>query len=374
MLRIRPVAVLAGLVASAALLVVAFAGAGAYASSRTASKVVPAGISSAEAIVEQHEVKQPPIPVPKLKRRPPSGKRITITTCTIPVCRQATDAAVTAAEKLGWKATYEVWDPTPQGYVESWNEILAKPPQLIAFTGGFPDVLVAHQIAKAASLKIPMIDIAPALGKVSSPGVDGVVGGSAMFQRDGVLMADTVVANAKGKAATAFIDDSELGVEFAPTLSGYKAELARTCGCSTSVFAVATAGPAGPRIGTIVSYVQSHPNVRYLVAAVSSMLVGVPQALKSVGLNKRVKLVTRAPQASDITELHSGGILAEVQDEDQASGWRAIDSLARITVGETPSMNVAGYHAILTAKNTTSGVVPTPPGIPNAYLSAWHVK
>jgi ribose transport system substrate-binding protein len=172
-----------------------------------------------------------------------------------------------------------------------------------------------------------------------------------------------------------FIDDSSVKVIFAPTLNGYKAELARTCGCSSDELDVNSTGPAGPRISAIVSYVQSHPNVRYVVAGTGTMLAGVPEALKSAGLNKQVKLISRAPISSDVAELRSGGEFAEVQDETVASGWRAIDSLARITVGEKPGANVPGYHAILTAKNIPSkNVVPTPPGIPSSYLSAWHLK
>jgi hypothetical protein len=364
--------------AAAGLIALALAACGSSESESSATpaashEAVPAGIQHAVDAYKKYTAPQPPVPVEALPDRPPQGKSIAITTCAIPVCRNTTDAAVAAAKALGWKVNYVVYAPTPQGYAQSWTKILQNPPDLIAFSGIFPDEVVAEQLAKARSLKIPMVDMAPANG-VPTEGVAAVTAGSEMFRLDGVLMADAIAADAKQKANVVFVNDPLYKALFAPAKEGLTQELKATCACPLDEIQVSTVGPAGQRISAIVSYAQSHQDVKYIVPAVADMIPGLPEALQSAGLTKRVKLVSRAPQKADIPLLRSGAELANVQDENSAAGWRAIDALARVTVDAEPEPNAAGYHAILTQSNLTSNEIPAVPGIPDSYLKAWQLK
>ena len=55
---------------------------------------------------------------------------------------------------------------------------------------------------------------------------------------------------------------------------------------------------------TIVSYVRSHPNVKYVVASTDGLTIGLPGALKAAGLN--VKLVGQGATPTNIQYLKSG--------------------------------------------------------------------
>lgn len=60
------------------------------------------------------------------------------------------------------------------------------------------------------------------------------------------------------------------------------------------------------------------------------------------------------------------------------AGWRVIDGLARLSLGETPSdtwFEPGGWHQIFTTENITQTTEPpSTPGSPDAFLTAWGIE
>jgi hypothetical protein len=331
-----------------------------------------AGIKQAQAVVAKLSKPQPAIVVKSLPRRPPTAETIDITTCALTVCEATTNSAVQAAKALGWHVKYLVTAPTPQAYVQSWNQMLQQPPKLIANTQIFPNTLIAKQLAKAQSLGIKIVEMG-AGGLPTPPGVPSVAG-SAQFYASAQLMGDIIAADAKGPAEVLVPMDPIFATEWKPLMAGLTSTLKATCGCTVATTQVSVEASQGQIASSIISFLQRTPSVKYVAAFTPGYLVGLPQALAAAGLQSRVKLVGREPQLSDLQYLKAGQELGQAYSENAAAGWRAIDALARQTVGVKPALNVSGYHAILTPQNTHSTAVPTVPGVPPVYLKAWHLQ
>jgi ABC-type sugar transport system substrate-binding protein len=126
-----------------------------------------------------------------------------------------------------------------------------------------------------------------------------------------------------------------------------------------------------------VSFVQRHPEIKYLAFALNDFTVGVPEALKAAGVAAKVKIVSRAPQLPNLKAIADGDQYAAVADEDVAGGLRGLDGLARALVGDPldPCCRFPdGWHQIY-RKNTVDPSKPSAtPGVPDSFLKAWRIQ
>ena len=92
--------------------------------------------------------------------------------------------------------------------------------------------------------------------------------------------------------------------------------------------------------------------MKYLVFGFADLATGVPQALKAAGLADQVRIVSRAPQPTNLENIKAGTEFASVGEENAAAGYRAVDMLARKLAGGKPlDNNPVGWHQIFTKKN-----------------------
>ncbi len=334
--------------------------------------------AAAQKHVKQFSVAQDPVAISKLPSKPNSSLTVAISTCVLPVCHTTTDAAAKAAKALGWTARQYESDLTPEGYVRVWDQILENPPDLIAYTPSVPDAAVSKQLQAAAAKHIPVVAIAPAGDRPSKAGpVFAAYAGYPYFLDTGTLMGDTIVADGGAGSDTVFVWDPALSTIWDPMKAGLVKAISAT-GSEPSVFESPTTGIGTQVPGQIVSYLQSHPNVKYVAFALGDYTAGVPAALAAAGLSDQVKIVSANPQASNLANIKDGKEFASVASENTASGWRAIDGLARLSLGLKPDdtwFEPSGWHQIFLAGGVTQTTQPpTTPGTPDAFLTAWGVN
>jgi ribose transport system substrate-binding protein len=336
----------------------------------------PAVVRAKAEFVKFHAV-QPPLAIPVLPKRPPSGLRLTLTTCPLPVCLAATNPAAAAAKLLGWKVRTIQAPYTPEGYQTAWNQALQQPTDLIAASAVVPNSFISKQLAVVAQRKTPLVMFVPPAGDTptsNGPLLAGVVG-PPQFAQDGRLMADAVIADANTGPSTVWITDPAV-VIFKPAQTAFT-QTVTTAGGHVDELDVSLAGIGKTVPGQVVSYVQAHPNVKYLAFALDDLTIGVPQALKAAGAFDGVKIVSRAPQPANLAAIKAGDEWASVADDDASAGYRAIDQLARI-VERVPLGDLrdpAGWGQILTKDNITETTAPPAPlGLPGAFLKAWHLQ
>jgi len=83
----------------------------------------------------------------------------------------------------------------------------------------------------------------------------------------------------------------------------------------------------------VAAYVQSHPNVNYVHLAFSDLGLGIPQALKSAGLDEKVKITGVQANAAVLEEIVKGNIAAWTSQAQEFVGWLSLDALARLAKG-----------------------------------------
>jgi len=185
-------------------------------------------------------------------------------------------------------------------------------------------------------------------------------------------MGAAVVADAKGAAKTLFVQDPNLKPLFGPLQDAFTTQVTAAGGAvATLTISSASVGNQVPT--QVVSYLQAHPNVKYVAFPTDDYLAGVPQALSTAGVSG-VKLLGTAPQAANLAAIKAGTEWLSIADEDAAAGYRAIDTLARILEHMPFDTAPAGWHQIMTKDDVTqtSGEQPTP-GSPQSFFAAWHV-
>jgi ABC-type sugar transport system substrate-binding protein len=336
-----------------------------------------AAITAAKAEFVKYLKPQPAIVVPELPSKPPTGLSVTITGCPLPVCVSLTSPAVEAAKTLGWKVAFLQVGLTPQAYQASLNQVLQSPPRLAAITSVTPDSFVSRELAAIARTGTEIAEIAPAGDNPSTGGpVKAAVNGAPEMAESGRLMGDAVVADG-GKASSVFVWDSSFSSIWGPVKRNFT-DVVAGAGGTVDVLDVSQAN-IGKSIPTqVTSYLQAHPNVRYVAFALSDLDAGVPQALRAAGLSSRVKLISRGPSITTLKDIADGDEWATVGEEDPSNGYRVIDQLARLVMNVPLSgdlRNPAGWHQIFIRSNVPgTSSVPTPPGYPEAFLAAWHLR
>jgi hypothetical protein len=370
------VGVVAALVAAGAV-----AGCGGKSSSSTTASATgsssSAAVQAANALVAKFDKAQPPIAPSPLSKKPPTNLNVALVSCPLPICQTVNQASAAAAKALGWKLKEYDTQITPEAYVATWQRVLGDKPDLIVYAVLLPNQLITKQLAEVKAEKIPAVGLAP--GMTDKPSASGPMvaaySGTPMMATDGKLMGNVVVSDAGGAAKTVFITDPELKLQFGPVQTEF-AKVVGAAGGSVGGLNVRTQDIGRTIPTAVVSYVQRHPDVKYLVFALNDLTAGVPEALRGAGLLDKVKIISRAPQQANLKAIADGDQYAAVADEDAAAVWRAFDALARIEVGDPLSAGLRypdGWHQIF-RKNTVDPSKPlTTPGVPGAFLTAWHV-
>ena len=334
-------------------------------------------VEAAKAEFEKFIKPQPDIEIPPVPKKPPTGTKLTVVTCPLPVCRAETDPAKKAAEELGWSIEYLQTELTPEAYQATMDQVVAKPPEALSVIASIPYEVIEKQIKELAAKKVPIVAIAPIGIEPNEAGpVLGVVTGPPQFGQSGRLMGDAVVADHGEGAKTVFITDPSLKGVWGPVQEEFT-KVVTGAGGEVEELQV-EAAQIGKSIPTqVTSYVQSHSDVEYLAFALNDLTVGVPQALESAGLNESVKIVSRAPQPANLENIKNGVEWTSVAEENSAGGYRSIDQLVRamqgVPLGELA--NPAGWAQIINSESVTeTDAVPTTPGFPTVFQEAWHLK
>lgn len=331
-------------------------------------------VQAAKHAVADLSAVQTPIEVPALTKPAPKHVRLSVLTCVVPVCKTGTDAAITAAKKLGWTVTEVQTQITPADYSSGWTTVMQQKPDAILFVPTFPSEVAAQQIAEAKRLKIALIAVSYNAPTLQASGADYAVTGAPELAKSGELMGDVIVADAGGPTDVLFVWDPTLSNTLTPVKNALT-DVATKAGARVQVLKVSLSGIGQTIPGEVVNYLQRHPEIKYIVMSLADFDSGVPQALSAVGLNGKVKIVSRAPQPGDLAQVKSGAQFATVAEEVSASGYRAVDDVIRLLSGGAPvERDPVGWHQILFKDNITqTQTTPVTPGVPDVFYKAWQV-
>jgi ABC-type sugar transport system substrate-binding protein len=333
------------------------------------------GFGRATAVYEQYKQTPAPLVLPPLSKKVTPGQSVAILTCPLPACKLTTDAVAAAAKALSWKPSIFVSQFSPESYQKTWNQMLQTHPNSIAAVGLLPNASIAKQLAQAQGSGVKVVIISPNGDPFGANGVDDQINGAPLFSKGGVLAADTIVVDAKGKpASVAMVSDPNQG-QLNQSEAPLEAELTKNCsGCSAAKVDINLANPPAQNAQAVISYLQRHPDVTYLYYTVADAALGVPEALASAGLGGKVKIITLTPDLTALDDIKKGTQFATIQDEVITGGWRAIDALARLSVGDPlgPEKNPPGLFRIIDKSNVVPGKVPDSCCVPGSFTKSWN--
>ncbi|MFE5703942.1 sugar ABC transporter substrate-binding protein [Rhodococcus koreensis] len=263
----------------------------------------------------------------------PAGKRIVVALPTT-AKGSANDALFRhAAEQLGIEVEIRNVDTTSEKITDTFDEIARDPNLDGLYVNSRDPSLWQAQFDQIAGRGVPIV-----LGAITddpawtSRSVN-VMSSSRVVKQITEDAADWMVADSNGTGSSVVFT-----IPVQRTLSAigdtYRARLNDTCpGCGVDVVDVKGFSSIGKDLpGTVVSYLQSHPDVKYVFLAFGDMVTGVPDALRAAGLSD-VKLSTQSAGASNIQYLNQGTEAADLAYTHPYMAYVAVDALARGMLG-----------------------------------------
>ena len=293
----------------------------------------PAASTTAQAAVEAPPTK-PPTEIQvsqELPSRPPAGKRAIFLQCELPACERYVPGVQAAAKALGWSAKVQVFKNANPG--AGLQSAINERPDYIAITG-IPAAALKPQLKAAAEADIPVISCATP-DKPEPGGYAMQCGGS--LEVDADYVGRWMVNDSGGDADMVAVTIPQFPVLNTET-DWFKERLKGQCaGCSFDQLDVSVQDVGGGAVPQkVVAYLQSHPEVKYVYFTFNDLTRGVPAALRTAGLDGKVKLVGAAGDASIMKEIGSTQSAWTIAPN-VYSAWVMFDAMARLSVGESLS-------------------------------------
>jgi ABC-type sugar transport system substrate-binding protein len=333
--RKRPIIAMWVVAVSLAVFTAAACGSSASGQSVSGDSSSSQGLAMAKKVVDQYRTRPSRLLVTAPVGKPiPAGKTIAFIHCGVPACNIWRDAFQQAASVLGWTVKTYYTNGTVAGVATAFDQVLQDKPDAVVSTG-FPSTDFASQIAQLKAMNIPVMN-----SYVAQTAGDGqplvLVSGEGPV---GQIYAAEATVLQDGKANVLFANATGGGFDvLKPVLSTFKTDFPQYCpGCQVAYQNVPQGTIGSQSTTTIVSYLESHPDVNTLIntsAAITES--GLPAALRAAGITK-VKILDDAPNQVDYAYIRSGLETAAIQEPIDTTAWSLIDGLARIFTGGSPS-------------------------------------
>jgi ribose transport system substrate-binding protein len=217
-----------------------------------------------------------------------------------------------------------------------------------------PPAVVAPAIAQAnrAGIKIISAEIqnpGPPLPDVPKT-VDAIAGHS--YSIPTKTMASQVVADSGGKASVLFLSANDIGPGSKQGTATFVSTMKRLCpSCSVKV----QDAPVGqwPGLGgRVSSFLRANPKVNYVVPIFDGMSVYIVPGIRSIGAQKRVKIVSGDATPSVLENIRRGNVvIGDVGQPNVWTGWAIMDQTARVLVGVKPLLDVGIKYRLFTKQN-----------------------
>jgi ABC-type sugar transport system substrate-binding protein len=337
-----------------------------------------ADVASAQSFVKQYEHRPAKVNVTPLPAAP-KRDTIAIMNATSAPMAMIYSGVQQAAALVGWKAVAIPFDPTNQPtLIAAMNAALTLSPKPVAVVViSVPQVVWAKEIPKYKAAGIAIITFA-APTPVSGPvkvSLEGALDAKVM----GRLLANWVIADSGGKADVLLVGFPDIGlykalaaVEVATFRSGCP-------GCSITPLNLTLTQLFNGANNPVVSALQSHPDIKYVVTPNGQALLGLDAALQTAGISG-VKVAGAKPVLQELQSLARGDGGAWITSPYAAYGYLMVDAALRIAAGiPIPDGDGGQPVALLTKDNVGTGTITdaaqeVPENYKALYAAAWKVS
>jgi ribose transport system substrate-binding protein len=311
----------------------------------------------------------------KLTKKPPAGKKAYMIAGPEGALAGAKTQFVQAAAALGWTGkviTFDITNPLAPGQAIQQ-----------AITGGASYIAVysvaaaqmTQGLAAAKAAHVPVIEV------YNSDPVQGAANGIYASVAAGQkpfwnILPDFIIGGSGAKAHVLLVNVPDVIVlkTVAAIASAQFASQCSACTVKTLNISASDLGN-GSVPSEVVSALQADPSINYALFTFGDLAGGVPQALQSAGL--KAKIVGGSPDLAQIQSLDSGTSAAWAEFGDPESAWRAVDAMARLSVGDPVDESQANEQpfVIFTPHSAPrpAALWNGPSGFQNQYRALWHV-
>jgi ribose transport system substrate-binding protein len=361
----------------AALVGVSACGSSSSSSSPSHAAAISGGgpaVQAAETAVANYSKLPAPIVLPAVGKPIPKQVNLDLLTVATPSIQFLNGGVLAGAKALGWNVRTITPQTAPEAYSSALDSIVQQKPSAVIFFTPFPLTSFSSQLQQLKAAGVPVITAGASSYPVggSSPVVADTSGAN-IFGPLATLMAQTIVADAKGAPDAAWVVDPSVPAWTTMT-QHFKSEIESAGGKFYEIDVPETSiGKDAPT--RIVSFLQAHPDVKYLSLVVGAYGLGLQQALAAAGLSDRVKLSDTDATPQDIVAIRAGQLNSTVGIETETAGWRLVDLMAR-TLARTPLPYVHVPSDFLVISKGDVALANDIGGFPHqdsAFLKAWGV-
>jgi ABC-type sugar transport system substrate-binding protein len=309
-----------------------------------------------------------------LTKRPPQGKKVVFLSNGIEIAQEIGAGMKAGAAALGWNyKTLSVDQNNPATVTSSMLAAINDGADAV-FVSATPSAVFKSALPAAKAKGTSVIDVASGNGPqgltslVNNAKNNGPVWGK-ILALGALADAEKAHETAKMVLVTSPIFQTILG----PTDGAAKATVSQVCPkCSFHVLPIAPNRLfTGKAPSDVVSYLQAHPDVKYVLQDSSLTDQGLVPALKGAGLSG-IKIYGVAPLKPQVAAVQAGDEQGWVVDPLQVEGWMAIDAAARATTGDDPKLyNSEGIPAYLLTKANASSPAEVPADYASQFKKMW---
>jgi hypothetical protein len=261
-----------------------------------------------------------------------TGKTVVYLECSIVNCKIHADALADAFKPLGIKLKTVDSGLSPESFKNALTTAASLHPDGL-ISDAIPASISQGPIDAMAADGVSVVSIvAPdlKLGK----NVANVMGAPYM-DRQGSTLANWTIADSGGSANALYLNDTTLS--FSPfAAKGLNTAFSKNCpGCKVDTLGTNSGEISTALPNKISSYLQAHPDVKYLVGEYCALFTGVPGALATAGI-KGIKTVCASPTQIDQQSMQAGQETAGIFNSNAAMSWYAADTVARLMSGDQP--------------------------------------
>ena len=267
-----------------------------------------------------------------LPAKPKPGESVYYIGCGFPVCDQIFEGIKAGSETLGWKATKINIDQSNPATINSGVEQAIQNGATIVIQTGNEVASFEAALRTAKERNVLFLD-----GNTNNPQGDSgiqarVAPTNVMLPKYGELVGNLIVADSNGKAKVGFVRIKTYDNIFQEGFESVKKTLDERCPstCTGEEIIVGVQDFFNQKLpGRVVSYLQSHPDINYLVFGFGTPETGVVPALQEAGLTD-IKLTGFFPEPAQQAEIEGGASLPWPGAPLGVEGWQFVDAAARI--------------------------------------------
>jgi ribose transport system substrate-binding protein len=293
----------------------------------------------------------------------PTGKSVIVVSAGVQAALTLDQGVQAGGKALGWNVTTKLVGVGSAAEQAAYAAALQAHPDAVVASGVYPTVAELRAL-RQAGIKVAGIGASP------STYYNLEIRNPPWQELQGRIATAWMATDAKGAPAVVGM----VNVVDLPSIveihQGVAASLPQYCAkCKLKTLNISYTSIGTDATARITNWLRANPDINYLFLPIDTVLNGLPAALSAAGVQK-LKIVSFFATQISIPYLKSGEEAAAIGTADFATGWQAIDALARVFTNQSPAVD-ENPLAVSPTLSTGSAVTAIPTG-PAGYQAAFE--